>query len=398
MEGIKLSYDRKTIEEKKQIYEMYQEIFEDPERFAEYYFEYCYPSNRVLKLLKEDELASMLHLNPYTLRWGDEELPVSYIVAVSTYGQYRRQGMMATLLTKAFHDLYEEGQLFTYLIPASEAYYTPFDFTYVMDWPEAKIERNDTALEKNKIWDLNYEKFQPKNLESAPSSYQIIKIDSSMYAEAAAFLNAKRENTFDMWIQADESYVRKQDVEMQSEDGGLYFFLKEGCPKGFFAATVDEEAVYCTNLWLPEKMRREEMEEVLFAYFKKEKAELIFSGESYLTKTLCKSTPKIMARIICLEKFLEKMNSDQEDCLVLEVEDSFLEENNSCFCWNINNEGSRVEKTSKSPEWKVGIYQLTKVLFGYGNWENVIADAPVHVKEFFMYLHKLQGISITEQV
>lgn len=377
MDAIKLSYDKKSIEEKKQIYAMYQEIFEDPERFADYYFEYMYPSNRVLKLLKENELAAMLHLNPYTLRWNGQELPVSYIVAVATYERYRRQGMMAKLLQKAFEDLYKEGQLFTYLIPANEAYYTPFDFTYVMNWQEAEIERKSVPVNR---------------------SYQVVKIDVSLYSEAAAFLNRKREDAFDLWIQVDEDYIRKQDAEMQSEDGGLYFLWKEGCPEGFFSATVDEEALYCTNLWIPATISREELEETLFACFQKERAELVFQGKNPFANLSCRYTPKIMVRIICLEKFLERMQAEQEDSLILEVEDICLPENNGCFCWHIDKEGSRVQKTTQQPEWKVKIRQLTGILFGYGEWEKEMADASAHVKTFFHKLHKLKNISITEQV
>lgn len=397
MEGIKLSYDSKTIEEKKQIYEMYQEIFEDPEPFAAYYFDYCYPGNRVLKLTKDGKLASMLHLNPYILRWNGQQLPVSYIVAVSTYSEYRRQGMMAKLLKKAFHDLYEEGQLFTYLIPANKAYYMPFDFAYVMDWQGAEIERNNAASDCTEYFGLSGENLKPENQESQ-DIYQIMKVEPCMYSEAAAFLNTKRKNAFELWIQADESYIRQQDAEMRSENGGLYFFMKEGRPEGFFCATVDEEAVYCTNLWVPGEMNREALEKAMFTYFQKEKAELIFPGKNPLVNLPCKSTPKIMARIICLEKFLEQMKSEKEDCLIFEVEDAFLVENNACFCWNINKEGSKVEKTTKSPEWKIAIRQLTEVLFGYGEWKTIIADAPAQVRKFFYNLDKLQDISITEQV
>ena len=47
-----LSYDTKKEEEKNQIFAMYQEIFQDPELFAQYYFDMVYPDNRVLMAKK----------------------------------------------------------------------------------------------------------------------------------------------------------------------------------------------------------------------------------------------------------------------------------------------------------------------------------------------------------
>lgn len=375
-------YDKKTPEEKQQIFRMYQEIFQDPEPFADYYFQYCYRKNRVLKLVREGNPASMLHLNPYILNWQGKQYPVSYIVAVATDSRYRRQGLMAKLLNRAFQDLYEEGQLFTYLIPAKEAYYTPFDFTYVMNWQEVKGDQNGKAVgrvEQDNVWNIE-------------------KIVPSMYEEAAEWLNQKRGEFFDLWIQAGESYIEQQDAEMQSESGGLYFLCRNGEKLGFFSAGIEEDTLFCTNVWLPEQIDEDTLEKILFQYFHKKKIEVIFPGQNPSGFFYCESVPKIMVRMICLEKFLERMRADQEISIVLEVEDTFVPENNGCFFWRAGREGSYVEKLENQSGWKIGIRRLTGILFGYGKWEDEIADAPEEVRKFFHHLSKLSNISITEQV
>ena len=66
-----LFYDRK--ENKESIYQMYQQIFEDPEAFAQYYFREIYPHNQVLLAAEDDEIKGMIHLNPYNIKIGIEE-------------------------------------------------------------------------------------------------------------------------------------------------------------------------------------------------------------------------------------------------------------------------------------------------------------------------------------
>ena len=103
-----LSYDTKKEEEKNQIFAIYQEIFQDPELFAQYYFDMVYPDNRVLMAKKEGDLCAMVHLNPYSVMLCNEKIDVCYVVAVATKKEMRRQGLMAALLNQSFQDMYEE--------------------------------------------------------------------------------------------------------------------------------------------------------------------------------------------------------------------------------------------------------------------------------------------------
>ena len=125
--------------EVKPVYDMYQKIFEDPEEFAKYYFEEVYASNEVLLAREGQKILGMIHLNPYHIRTGEKTYTLNYIVAVAVWKEYRRQGIMAAMLTKCLNDMHQKRQPFTYLMPANKAYYEPFQFTFVMDWEETMI-------------------------------------------------------------------------------------------------------------------------------------------------------------------------------------------------------------------------------------------------------------------
>ena len=60
------------------------EMFEDKESYVDHYMSSTWKHNRVLLLLRGEEIVSMLHLNPYTCIVQGERLDLHYIVGVCT--------------------------------------------------------------------------------------------------------------------------------------------------------------------------------------------------------------------------------------------------------------------------------------------------------------------------
>lgn len=132
MPGVVIKYAEKN--QREAIRALWQEAFADPEVFADYYFEQVYPENRVLVAEKDGQILSMLHLNPYEWKFemnSGHSVRLHYIVGVATGQEYRRKGLMAECLRRALQDMEQAGEPFTYLMPAKEEYYTPFDFVPV---------------------------------------------------------------------------------------------------------------------------------------------------------------------------------------------------------------------------------------------------------------------------
>lgn len=51
-----------------EVRQMWDEIFDDPEEFADYYFTEICKQNKILLAYKGDVLAGMIHLNPYEMQ------------------------------------------------------------------------------------------------------------------------------------------------------------------------------------------------------------------------------------------------------------------------------------------------------------------------------------------
>ena len=72
--------------EKIQSRTLYEKVFcEDTKRFVDYYYQYKIRDNEILALKEDEQIVSMLHLNPYTMIVNGYEVESRYIVAVATH-------------------------------------------------------------------------------------------------------------------------------------------------------------------------------------------------------------------------------------------------------------------------------------------------------------------------
>ena len=133
----------KTPEEQDRTKPLYREIFpEDTEEFLDFY--YRERPKRILAMEEDGEIIAMLHLNPFLFSFFGKEITASYIYAVATKKEKRRQGIMGELLHYSFQLLKEEGETFCVLIPVSESIYSPYGFRTV-----AKLAVEESKREKS---------------------------------------------------------------------------------------------------------------------------------------------------------------------------------------------------------------------------------------------------------
>ena len=132
----------KTPEEQERTKALYREIFpEDTEAFLDFY--YKERPKRILAMEEDGQIIAMLHLNPFLLSFFGKEITASYIYAVATKKEKRRQGIMGELLRYAFQLLKEEGEVFCILIPVAESIYSPYGFRTV-----AKLSQEESEAEE----------------------------------------------------------------------------------------------------------------------------------------------------------------------------------------------------------------------------------------------------------
>lgn len=172
-------------EERSRSRALYDEVFvEDADAFSELYYQIKAQDDQILVAEDDGAIVSMLHRNPYTFRFRGMSIPADYIVAVATKVTYRHRGLMRELLTKALRDMYADGRPFTFLMPADEAIYTPFDFRLMgNDDEESLAVRNPEELAEE--YDLFVEKdaqYQKRHIEwpeweSTPMMLRLVDVE-----------------------------------------------------------------------------------------------------------------------------------------------------------------------------------------------------------------------------
>ena len=278
---------------------------EDSKEFADYYFRDKIRDNRILVKEEDGDILSMLHLNPYRMKVRDRAYSLDYIVGVATRKDRRHEGHMKSLLEKMMEDMYKERVPFTFLMPASEKIYYPFDFRFIFDQPYWKL---SPGYEERKI--------DAGQLDQPASG----KLPGA--AEVAEWMNRWLEERFDVYTIRSEEYVKRLDAELASEDGSWIFLYKDGKLAG----------IRC-----------------LWGLNEKEQRLLYLSGKN--TADADRKKPAIMARLICLEEFASNIRL-KHDCgihtmeVIIGVEDRLIRQNNGSWLWRLGRDGSIIEKIS----------------------------------------------------
>ena len=194
-------------EEKQNTKKLYEEVFsEDSKSFVDYYYEEKLKDNQIYAVEEDGEIQAMLHLNPYELAVNGSKKDVNYIVAVATRESYRKRGYMAGLLKQALNDMYADGETFTFLMPASESIYLPFDFR--------------TVCEQNRSY------YDPE--EETEEGVVITDAVNADAEEMAAYMEAQLTQSYQVYAKRSTAYYERLIKEYASDGGILKIYKKDG--------------------------------------------------------------------------------------------------------------------------------------------------------------------------
>lgn len=362
------------IKDKQPIYDMYQKIFEDPEPFAQYYFQEVYATNQVVLAQEDSKILGMIHLNPYHIRAGKKIYTLNYIVAVAVWKEYRRRGIMAAMLKKCLNDMYKQGQPFTYLMPANRAYYEPFQFRFVMDWEETVIESYSISCEENK--DAKHSK------NEAIKDCRIVHIAEEEYQTIQDFLERFMEE-YKIYTIPDRAYLRRLEKESQSGNGSLLAYYEDDRLQGVFAESFEDDEVYIRWAY---SIQPEHMLDQIRRHYRDKK---IYITEGNLAKG--KKVPKIMARITNLEAWGEILQGKNDFTFRILVKDPYIMDQNGVFQFQCLNHKISIRRVD-TLKWEdeISIDELTQVFFDYNAGQilkqheylrDIVPAGPVYISE-----------------
>lgn len=331
---------------------LWEKVFSaDSESFVHYYFSDRVFKNKVLTAYKDENMAAMLHRNPYEVVVKDQVWNIDYVAGVATAPDFRHQGYMRRLLDRCFMDMYEEGMPFCFLVPVDPAIYQPFDFTYINDLSTKEL--NETGRTQ-----LNRRAF----LEGSDES-----------KEVSDFVERQLEKEYEVYALRKEEYYLDLCKEVRSDSGDLILL------------TTKNEKETLAGVW---------------AYYGETAGTLreLICLPKYV-KESGQAKPYAMGRIIHLERFvsvicLKEESPVSEMEMLIEIKDKFISQNNGLFLWRLDWKGSSispVEERGLNAHMSLEISEMTSWLFGY-SLPSVPADAEAMVDR----IRPLKGVFFDE--
>lgn len=340
---------------KQRVYEMWEDNFHDPISYADFYFNEVYGKNEVLlnqeTQTDDDVVKGMLHLNPYTLHVKGQPTEAKYIVGVATDEEYRRQGIMRELLVKTFQELRGRGEIFTYLMPADENYYLPFDFRFGMAQVEQELEylpelcketekQTEDIVEKDSKDNLNVEQeSQPEEYpvkedvlgdnknkrESSIEKYTFkTELSDTELETLTTQENAIKDTLFDIFTEISVSYIRRMEKEVESDYGQVLYVFDGESYVGRVAVGAEDSYFVLSQVFCADASKRESFLEQVILYceekyhYNRYQLVLDLSWRDVTTKIgLYKSfrfmptkrVKKIMFRLLNIEKLAKLLES-----------------------------------------------------------------------------------------
>ncbi len=273
----------------------YEEVFaEDKGPFSEYYYQTKARSNEIYVIEQEGEICSMLHLNPVRSLVFGQKRDLSYIVAVATKESCRHQGMMRRLLTRALQDTAQRGEPFVFLMPANEAYYTPFGFRRSWKW-----QSEGAAIPHGLFHEADYSDLETDD-EQTYDMLDEQQIDDEKLELLSRRVNFALAKKFDIYTDRSVGYYRNLGVEQRASGGRLMI------------AMSGRQPVYATA----------------------EPAE---------------SFPDMMARVSNVQSFFELVHADEERREYWQITDPIIPDNNGIFQIDFSRSGSRAVRLDTVP-------------------------------------------------
>ncbi len=374
---------------------LWEQVFsEDTPEFLDYYYFIKTRGNQIYVVEEDGEIRSMIHLNPYEIRIEGKTFPSFYIIAVATQKEYRGRGYMGMLLRRCMQEMYRQKVPFTFLMPAAEAIYTPYDFRYIYNQTVGKMKKSKTpgspaGAEQNSIQ-------RQEEMESCDAMLW----DAERMAD---FFKENFEGKWQVYAERSSEYYRTMILEQQSERGGVRLLKTGGSIAGIFAYAREEALEVREPLCLPgyeeEMIRQIRMLQI----HPEETVPVYASFPSWCAESDLR--PVIMGRIICLDRFLAALTVPEE----MEMECSFavidpiVTQNSRVWklCSRPDEQEIHVRETEDS-EGVIPVAELTELLFGRTPMEEIKKRPGVilteHLEKELGKIVKLEHVFLNEIV
>lgn len=348
--------DRRLLkrEEQPQAEDLWDYCFEKREDpFFQWYFQEVFQYDRTLGSFSESgKLKSMLNLSPYKLLLRKKEIPVSYIVGVATWPEYRGQGEVKKLLKEAFMIMRQWKENLAILMPSRPEFYYPLDFQLYNQHLKCKIPMEELRRLTSRQGYLK--EIEEKDISSLEALYQ-----EAYFAYEGKTLRSQEK--WKRWIRGN-----------QIEGGKAYLFYNDKDDlEGYLFYGIHQRVLKISEwVGVTPEARSGLLE---FCYQHRAQADFVEfdiptdDSLQYLlpeTKERVGIFPFMTSRIVDISSLIENISWKEEGEVVIRVLDPLLEWNQGNFLWQAKDGRATFQRTEREAELEITIGGFSQWLFG----------------------------------
>lgn len=313
-----------------------------------------------------DQLVSQILSLPFQVNVFGECYEMGGITAIGTYPEYSKKGLMDQLIKKTLIIMRQEGRYISYLFPFSIPYYRKKGWEIICDIVEFQVK--DTQFP-------HYAEVSGKMRRVETLSEEVI----SVYERYASRTHGVMIRNSIAWNEKfHEDYWEEKFVDTDVQLQAAVYYDENDIPQGYLFYRIMEENFYIDEIvYLQEEARKglwnfvsAHKSMVYNAYGKTAGNEPVaFLLED--SEIIQKVSPYFMARIVDVEKFLERFPFDEPNFHIqLKITDRLAEWNNGIYEITSNDWKVKVKKIDEGNEKSdilvmMSIQTLTTMILGY---------------------------------
>ena len=358
-----------------QIRKIWTYCFNEGEEVENCYFENKYRAENTVVAELDGDVVASIHLNQHTIKLGNKEENVSYVVGVSTLPEARGKGMMKSLMNLSFEEMYNRGQNVSILMPIDFRLYRRFGFENCYDMIEHRINIEDLSAFRI---ERDFKRAKESDIDNLIDIYNKSNRRLNGYTVRG---KQRYENMF---------------KEVAADGGHIYICSDNGVYDGYVIYAINEGKFFVREVYFSNTNALKSI--LAFIYNHNTQCDKVVIMEDVrntigntlknpkTSESLLK--PFMMGRVVnmdgcfinmadyleCAYNYLEKLDGDFES-VVISVKDKYIPQNTANYCLKFRDNDYSFEKleyNEENADLVLDINQISQLIFGYKDIDDVL--------------------------
>lgn len=358
-----------------QIRKIWTYCFNEGEEVENCYFENKYRAENTVVAELDGDVVASIHLNQHTIKLGNKEENVSYVVGVSTLPEARGKGMMKSLMNLSFEEIYNRGQNVSILMPIDFRLYRRFGFENCYDMMEHRINIEDLSAFRI---ERDFKRAKESDIDNLIDIYNKSNRRLNGYTVRG---KQRYENMF---------------KEVAADGGHIYICSDNGVYDGYVIYAINEGKFFVREVYFSNTNALKSI--LAFIYNHNTQCDKVVIMEDVrntigntlknpkTSESLLK--PFMMGRVVnmdgcfinmadyleCAYNYLEKLDGDFES-VVISVKDKYIPQNTANYCLKFRDNDYSFEKleyNEENADLVLDINQISQLIFGYKDIDDVL--------------------------